>query len=289
MKSILFFALVAAFFTLALASDKYGCPDRQCNAGEVCVDNNNQKQCQPQNNCFVTYNQVATNQWASDKDYTLYETTIVNTNKRPLSFILFESADLKSKLRDNQSYWNIEFSPLVDTFFTLPSYVETIEPAANFTFGYIIVGKTAPQIAIKNHPCPKNPCINGDVCVNDEGCITQENCFVNIKQVEVYQWISGGKNYSLFEATITNTNTSPMIKCFLDTDLQYRLRDPQSIWCMDSPIKTILMLPPEVTSIAPNGGIHKFGYILEGNQLPILKLRGVRFIPLNIKDQLKIY
>eukprot|EP01132_Coremiostelium_polycephalum_P003651 gene3651-4548_t len=133
-------------------------------------------------------------------------------------------------------------------------------------FGYRFYG------SLYRHPCPINPCTNGDVCINDEGCISQVNSYANIKQVPLNHWTIDDKEYTLFEATITNTNTSPFIKCFLETDLDKRLKDSRSIYGMLNPISSILMLPPDVTSVAP-GGTYNFTYVIKGNTPPTLKLR----------------
>ncbi|KAM9996204.1 hypothetical protein ACTFIY_002402 [Dictyostelium cf. discoideum] len=124
----------------------YSCPGN-CGGEHTCHVKGNKCSCYDHGHYREVYLVFkCINSWVDcGKTYTQYDVTIVNpTNCNILD--IYIGYDYSFRLRDSSSLWNmVRISPGV---MTLPSYQESINAHASYTFGFIIEGNRQPNLNI---------------------------------------------------------------------------------------------------------------------------------------------
>ncbi|EGC34286.1 hypothetical protein DICPUDRAFT_35222 [Dictyostelium purpureum] len=130
------------------ARPTYPCGSHSCDYGHVCRTHGNECGCVPHNNCEVTLKFKFIGSWVDGscgKTYTQYDVIIQNGLNRNIKDIYIGS-DYTLRLRDHNSIWNIVRLP--NGVLTLPSYQQSINAGASYTFGFIIEGTQRPNLRI---------------------------------------------------------------------------------------------------------------------------------------------
>ncbi|KYQ94025.1 hypothetical protein DLAC_04297 [Tieghemostelium lacteum] len=151
---ILLVVLLSCYISCSLAKDDgFIVPAREqcgtenaCGVGQVCVCRDGAYHCVLLTECTdVAVVQTIEKSWReSDCDYTIYRVHIFNYGSHHINQINI-ATDGTMALRDGNSVWNIQFA---NGIFSLPSYSHGIDPFQMFSFGYIVRGKTSPNLFI---------------------------------------------------------------------------------------------------------------------------------------------
>ncbi|EGC38714.1 hypothetical protein DICPUDRAFT_148513 [Dictyostelium purpureum] len=81
-------------------------------------------------------------------EYSLFRVKIQNHSNKPITH-LYLATDFTFDLKEKSSYWNIHLDTW-NNFLTLPNYVNSIQPFSYHLFGYIVKGKTSPNMIIRS-------------------------------------------------------------------------------------------------------------------------------------------
>eukprot|EP01132_Coremiostelium_polycephalum_P007540 gene7540-9271_t len=144
--------LLSSILVLLCISGSLGflmsCGSTICGEGQLCVAKGGFSNCV----LLTMFSNIAVVQtsestWVDQgNEYTLFRVQIVNYGKQNVTNVVL-GTDSSLDLRDDESIWKVNIDPFGDL--SLPDWCTGVEAGKTFTFGYIVNGRTSPNMRLK--------------------------------------------------------------------------------------------------------------------------------------------